>query len=334
MPTEQAATAADKSHIHFRSPGSFRLRVLDHEDCVKIHEASLELLEKTGVMVTSKKAQEIFADHGATIDKLENRVYLPAQIIEKTLATIPSEITIPGREASRDCVMGGDSLGFVNFGSTIWLNDPYKGKRRKALKEDVVQVTRVMDSLDSLDILISMLNATDRSPVTETMHTLAAMMANTTKPVEAIPPAADLIPRMALMGQAVLGEEAFKKRPFFFTGVCVVSPLQLVDDCSEVLMAAVEHGFTTSVLSMCLAGATSPVHLAGTVVQHNAEVLSGLALGQLVKPGAPMFYSSSTTSLDMRFGTAAVGSPEGSVLNAALARMGQYYHIPVRVSGG
>ena len=106
MHTEQAATAADRSHIQLRPPGSFRLRALDHEDCGKIHEASLELLEKTGVVVTSKKAQEIFADHGATIDKLENRVYLPAQIIEKSLATLPSEITIPGREASRDCVMG------------------------------------------------------------------------------------------------------------------------------------------------------------------------------------------------------------------------------------
>ena len=179
-----------------------------------------------------------------------------------------------------------------------------------------------------------MLNATDKSSVTETLHTTAAMLANTTKPVEAIPPTAGLIPKMAAMGEAVMGKEAFRKKPFFFTGVCVVSPLQLVDDCSEVLMAAVEHGFPTSVLSMCLAGGTSPVHLAGTVVQHNAEVLSGLALGQLLKPGAPMIYSSSTTGLDMRFGMAAVGSPEGAVLNAALAQMGKYYHIPVRVSGG
>jgi trimethylamine--corrinoid protein Co-methyltransferase len=114
----------------------------------------------------------------------------------------------------------------------------------------------------------------------------------------------------------------------------VVSPLTLVDDCSEVLMASVAHGFTTSVLSMCLTGGTAPIHLAGTVVQHNAEVLSGLTLGQLVRPGAPMFYSSSTTVLDMRYGMAAVGAPEGAVLNAALAQMGQYYHIPVRVSGG
>ena len=294
----------------------------------------MELLGQTGVVVTSQKAQAVFAGHGARVDKNKNRVFLPPDLVEKALSSMPAEICIPGRDPSRDYTMGGDRLGFVNFGSTVYLNDLETGSRRKALKEDVVQVTRVMDTLDSLKILISMLNATDESPVTETLHTLAAMLANTTKPVEAIPPTANLIPRMAAMGEAAVGRETFRRRPFFFTGVCVVSPLQLVDDCSEVLMAAVEHGFVTSVLSMCLAGGTAPVHLAGTVVQHNAEVLSGLTLGQLIKPGAPMFYSSSTTSLDMRYGMAAVGAPEGALLNAALAQMGRYYHIPVRVSGG
>ncbi|THB72452.1 MAG: hypothetical protein D3926_25565 [Desulfobacteraceae bacterium] len=334
MMTEQAALAADRHPVRYGPPGSLGLMGLSREDCGKIHQASLEILQKTGIVVTSEKAKAIFADHGATVDKSTNRVYLPPGLIEKGLSTIPSTIRIPGRTRDRDYTMGGDSLGFVNFGSTVYLNDLHTGERRKALLDDVMQVTRVMDTLDSLEILISMLNATDRSPVTETMHTLAAMMANSTKPVEAIPPTADLIPKMALMGEAAVGKDAFRKNPFFFTGVCVVSPLQLVDDCSEVLMAAVEHGFVTSVLSMCLAGGTAPVHLAGTVVQHNAEVLSGLTLGQLVKPGAPMFYSSSTTTLDMRFGMAAVGAPEGAVLNSALVQMGKYYNIPVRVSGG
>lgn len=334
MVTQQAAAAAERSQIKLHPPGVLRLNALSSEDCGRIHQASLELLEHTGVVVTSKKAQAVFADHGAFIDKNKNCVYLPPDLIEKAISTIPPEICIPGRDPSQDYTMGGDRLGFVNFGSTVYLNDLYTGKRKKALKADVAQVTRVMDTLDSLKILISMLNATDESPVTETLHTLAAMLSNTTKPVEAIPPSANLIPKMALMGEAAVGRETFRQRPFFFTGVCVVSPLQLVDDCSEVLMAAVEHGFTTSVLSMCLTGGTAPIHLAGTVVQHNAEVLSGLTLGQLVRPGAPMFYSSSTTSLDMRYGMAAVGAPEGALLNAALARMGRYYNIPVRVSGG
>lgn len=334
MLTEQAAIAADKSNITMGPPGALGLQGLNHDDCTRIHEASLEVLDKTGVIITSSKAQAVFADHGARIYKAGNRVCLPPHLVEKALATIPSEICIPGRDSSGDYHMGGDSLGFVNFGTTVYINDLYTGQRRKSVKNDVAQATGLLDKLQSIDILIAVLTCTDKSPVTETLHATAAMLANTVKPVEAAPPTADLIPKMALLGEAAVGKTQFRQRPFFFTGVCVVSPLQLVDECTEVLMAAVEHGFTTSVLSMCLAGGTSPIHLAGTVVQHNAEVLGGLVLGQLLKPGAPMIYSSSTTSLDMRYGTAAVGSPEGSVLNAALAKMGRFYNIPVRVSGG
>jgi trimethylamine---corrinoid protein Co-methyltransferase len=334
MLTEQAENSVAKHNIELKQPGAFGLQSLSQEDCSKIHEATLEILDQVGVIVTSSKAQAVFADHGARIDKTRNLVCLPPQLVEKALATIPSVIRIPGRERARDYIMGGDKLDFINFGTTVFINDLYTGKRRDSVKQDLVEVTRLLDTLSSIKILITALSCTEKSPLTETMHTTAAMLANSTKPVEAAPPTANLIPKMALMGEAAVGKEAFRENPFFFTGTCMVSPLQLVDECSEVLMAAVEHGFVTSVLSMCLAGGTSPIHLAGTVVQHNAEVLSGLVLGQLVKPGAPMIYSSSTTALDMRFGTASVGSVEGAILNAALVKMGRYYNMPVRVSGG
>jgi trimethylamine--corrinoid protein Co-methyltransferase len=188
MMTEQAAIAAKKSQIHLKPPGAPGLKGLSQEDCARIHEASLELLNETGVVVTSPKAQAVFADHGAIIDRATNRVCLPPDLIGGALSAIPSEICIPGRDSSQDYTMGGNRLGFVNFGTTVYLNDLYTGQRRKALNADVVQVTRVMDTLDSLKILISMLNATDKSPITESLHTLAAMLANTKKPVEAIPP--------------------------------------------------------------------------------------------------------------------------------------------------
>jgi len=334
MPIEAIAQTAKKCGVAIEPAAPFRLQSLSDEDCRKIHNATLEVLDQTGIFVSSKRATAIFADHGARVNKQENQVFLSPYIVEKALSTIPNQIRIPGRERSRDYTMGGDSLGFINFGTTVFINDLVTGERRKSITEDVAQATRVLDALNSIEILITVLSCTEKSSLTETMHATAAMLANTTKPVEAVPPTANLIPKMALMGEAAVGKDVFRQNPFFFTGVCVVSPLQLVDECSEVLMASVEHNFVTSVLSMCLAGGTSPIHLAGTVVQHNAEVLSGLILGQLLKPGAPMIYSSSTTSMDMLFGTAAVGSAEGAILNAALARMGRYYHIPVRVSGG
>ena len=124
MVTEEAVSAAENSHICLKPLGALGLKGLSNEDCTRIHQASLELLNTMGVMVTSTKAQSFFADHGAVVDQATNRVCLPPELVERSLATIPSTICIPGRDPSRDYTMGADNLGFVNFGSTVWLNDP------------------------------------------------------------------------------------------------------------------------------------------------------------------------------------------------------------------
>ena len=73
--------------------------------------------------------------------------------------------------------------------------------------------------------------------------------------------------------------------------------------------------------------------LAGTLVVHNAEVLGGIVLAQLVNPGTPCMYGSSTTIFDMKHGTATVGAPEFGMINAALAELAHYYEVPVTVGG-
>jgi trimethylamine--corrinoid protein Co-methyltransferase len=85
---------------------------------------------------------------------------------------------------------------------------------------------------------------------------------------------------------------------------------------------------------LLMAGGSSPVTLAGTLVLHNAEVLSTCVLSQLVRKGAPFVYGSSTCSMDLRFGTAVVGNPETALLNAAIAQISRNYKLPCQVAGG
>lgn len=85
---------------------------------------------------------------------------------------------------------------------------------------------------------------------------------------------------------------------------------------------------------MAMAGGSSPVTLGGTLVTHNAEVLSGVILSQLTRKGAPVIYGSSTTMMDLRTTTAPVGAPELGMINAAVAALAQYYLLPSWVAGG
>jgi trimethylamine--corrinoid protein Co-methyltransferase len=137
-----------------------------------------------------------------------------------------------------------------------------------------------------------------------------------------------------MVAAIVGGMDKLRERPLLTFNTCPVSPLKLVRDCCEIIMEAARSGLAVNVTSMAMAGGTSPVTLAGTLVTHNTEVLSGLVLNQLTRKGSPVIYGSSTTAMDLRLGTASVGTPECAMINAAVARLARYYSLPCFVAGG
>jgi trimethylamine--corrinoid protein Co-methyltransferase len=110
--------------------------------------------------------------------------------------------------------------------------------------------------------------------------------------------------------------------------------LQLIAAAADVIMQAARYWIPIDVLSMAMAGASSPISVSGTLVTHNAEVLAGIVLAQITNPGAPVIYGSSTTTFNMRHGTATVGAPELGMISAAAAELANYYNLPSYVAGG
>jgi trimethylamine:corrinoid methyltransferase-like protein len=137
-----------------------------------------------------------------------------------------------------------------------------------------------------------------------------------------------------IAGAIVGGIKKLKERPILSFTTCPVSPLTLINECCEIIMEAARTGSVINILSMALAGGTSPVTLAGTLVIHNAEVLGGITLNQLVNKGAPVIYGSSTTAMDLKIGSVSVGTPECAVISGAVARLARYYALPSYVAGG
>ena len=110
--------------------------------------------------------------------------------------------------------------------------------------------------------------------------------------------------------------------------------MKLVQDTCEILMETARLDMPVNVISMAMAGGTSPVTLAGTLVNHNAEILSGITLSQLTHKGAPVIYGSSTTAMDLKLAAATVGTPECALISGAVARLARYYALPSYVAGG
>jgi len=113
-----------------------------------------------------------------------------------------------------------------------------------------------------------------------------------------------------------------------------VSPLKLPKHHCEIIMEAAKNGLGVNIVGMAMAGGSAPVHLAGTLVVQNCEVLASLVLNQLTVKGSQFVYGSSTCPMDLKRAVASVGSPETGMISAGVAKLAQYYNLPSFVAGG
>ncbi len=317
-----------------RKSGGFRLEVFTADELNEIHLATLEVLSRTGVFVEDDEAVTIFAEAGAEIDRQQRVVRLPAHLVEDAIRSAPPKVVMCGRDPAHDVVLEDGRVGFTNFGEGIQVVDPYTGELRESRKQDVADCTKIIDALPEIDVVERPLGAHDVPPDTAALHNAEAIFANTTKHATIGPLTGFCARRMIDMAAVIAGgREQLRRRPILTFLTCPVSPLKLVADACRIIIEGVRAGVPINVLSMAMAGGSSPVNLAGTLVMHNAEVLAGIALAQLTVRGAPVIYGSSTTAMDLRFASASVGSPECGMIGAGVACLARFYLLPSWVAG-
>ena len=313
----------------------FGLLLFSEDELDDIHLATLEVLETVGVFVEDEEALEIFDGGGAIIDLTSKMVKIPTYIVEDAIRSAPSKLFLAGRNPKNDIVLESNRVGFTTFGEGVYINDPYTGELRSPTKEDVANTAKLADAMSEIDVYERAVGAHDVPQVVGQLHNAEAAFANTSKHIFMGTFSGYQLGKIVEMAAIISGgEEELKDRPVISFITCPVSPLKLVKDTCEVIIGAARAGLAVNILSMAMAGGSSPVTLAGTLVNHNAEVLSGLVLGQMTKRGAKVVYGSSTTALDLRFGAASVGSPECAMIGAAVAKMAQYYKLPSFIAGG
>jgi trimethylamine---corrinoid protein Co-methyltransferase len=314
--------------------GGLSLNVFTAAEIDDIHVATLEVLERTGVFVEDGEPLDILSDGGCRVDRDTRVVRMPAHVVADALAACPPAIRYCGRTPDRDFMVEPGRVTFTNFDEGIKYIDPYSGDYRDPTIADVADIARLVDAMSDIDGYESAVGATDVPTETYALHGLEAALNNTTKPVgcEAIDKweARKCIELAAIVAG---GEDKLRERPFLGLGVCPVSPLKLPRDATEVIIECSRAGLPDTILSMAMSGGSAPVTLAGTLVQHNAEVLSGVVLAQLTERGSPIIYGSSTTAMDLRYASASVGSPELALIGAAVAQLARQYRLPSYIAG-
>ncbi len=310
-----------------------RAEFLSPEELTTIHEASMALLAKVGVAFHSDEAIAIFKHHGLPVDG--RLVHFSEKQVMDAVASAPSHFTIRGRHPDKDVVVGGDGLVFVPGYGAPFILEPETGRRSPTL-DDYHRLIRLADALPNQDLSGHMLVLPGDVPEgTAHLHMNYAAMVHSDKPFIGSSEGA-LAAKQTMEMAAILFDEpatSLKQKPVTVALVNSLSPLSYSQDMIEALMAYVSWRQPVMIAALIMAGATGPITLAGVLAQQNAEILAGITLAQLINPGTPIIYGSTSTIMEMRNGALAIGSPELSLMATASTQVAHHYGLPSRCGG-
>ena len=313
--------------------GGVGLKLFTGDEIEALHFATLEVLERAGVLVEDDGVIDIFADGGCQVDRETHMVRIPDSVANDCLDLVSPRLVLGGRDSRRDVVLEGRRISFSNHCEASHVNDWRTGEHRPSTKQDVIDAARMIDYLSDVDVFIAPVIASD-CLAAPTVHQYAAAIANTTKPVHALVTNGQETEAIIEVAAAVAGgKDALRERPIVSIGPCPVSPLQLTREFTDALLVCVRAGVPIMPMVMPLAGATGPVTVAGTLVICNALEVASMVLAELAERGARAWTGWGASSMDMRTGLMTGGSPEMILLACGAAELARHYGIPNQVTG-
>jgi len=308
--------------------------VLTDDQIKRIHEASLAVLEKTGVFLDHPKAQEILAGQGARISDDKKRVFFPRDMVEKMLQKTPASFVCGARDSRFDLDMKLGNLYMRQVGGPISLFDMRHSKSTPMTFQDNMNAAILINELPHIDIS-SCMTPQDINPATYDIAVVKGLLENSRKHFWALTVHSSHLKYELEMAAIVAGgREALKKRPLFSGIFCVIDPLRYPHDELERLFLYGQYNIPVRVPITSLVGANAPYPLAGAMTQINSEFLSSVAIVQALCPGLGLWYYTLLQVLDMKSGRSVANGPELMLLYAASAQMARYYNVPSTFSSG
>ncbi|MEM7031420.1 MAG: trimethylamine methyltransferase family protein [Chloroflexota bacterium] len=304
------------------------------ERVAEIHEASMHILENTGIRFQDEEALALWEKAGAKVDHTQQHVWMDRGLIMGLIDKAPASFTFRARNPERHRFIGENAINFFPNAGMVFANDLDSG-RRPGKKEDYVTLTKLIQMTNVLHFAPVQAVVMHDVPVHEKHlqnYWTAATFSD--KPLPGVSHGRIITSDVIAMAKIIFGDDLQPELGPVTGGVINVnSPLVYDDRMLGGLITFAKAGQFVIVTPFILAGAMSPVTVAAAIAQQNAEALAGIALMQLVRPGAPAIYGGFTTNVDMKSGSPAFGTPEGAWALLIGAQLARHYGLPYRGSG-
>ncbi|MFZ0133805.1 MAG: trimethylamine methyltransferase family protein [Desulfobacterales bacterium] len=304
-----------------------RLQVINEAQIAQLHEATLDVLQRTGVKITHTRALEILSAAGARING--DRVKIPGWLVEDAIRKAPSRIVLGTRTGKRTVFLELDKSFFGPSLDCVDYLDPQTHKRTRFISEHVKVTAALCDALPNFQWCMTIGMAEDVPADIADRVIARNVFEHCEKPLVFCCKDTNSVKDTYEMALLLCGgKEMFDEAPTVVHYSEPISPLVYFDPAMDKLIYCAENRIPLINFPAPQCCGSAPATFAGALVQASAESLSGLVVHQLVNPGAPFIYGAFTTIMDMRTTIFSYGAVEMSLMTAAMAQMAQYYRLP------
>jgi len=311
---------------------------LSPEQIKIVHEASLKILEKTGITYEQglEDIVQMLEDNGAAIDRDRKNITFPRDMIIEQVAKAPEKVVLCGQDPKNDLHLTENRVHLGTGGAAIKILDPETGDSRSTTLKDLYEVSRLVDKLDNIHFLVRPCIATDIDEADYDINMFYACLAASSKHVMAGVNDEKGLHNVVEMASMIAGGlDKLIKRPFIsIITSFAISPLKLCTQSTHIMQEANRCRIPVALSSAPMAGSTSPLTMAGTLAQLHAEQLAGITICQLTQAGAPVLYGGIPGMANLKTMGYSGGAVECGMMNAAIHQLSNHIKVPNYNSSG
>ncbi|MFC1964983.1 trimethylamine methyltransferase family protein [Chloroflexota bacterium] len=310
-------------------------RPLTTEDIKQIDQTGRQLLKSVGIKINDSTFLDTLKRAGAQVDYDNQRVRFEQDWLDEVLSHAPSRFILYSRDGKNDLHLGEGKVHFANGGRVFRILDMGTGGYRLTMLRDVANTATLVDHLDYIRFYIIACQAHDLEPQNYHLNDFYHAFNHTTKHVMGGCDNLEGVKQMWELASVIAGgENRFSEKPFVSVITNPISPLTIEANTLNILNFCTTHGIPATCAPAPIAGATAPATLAGTLSQMHAESLAGVAISQVLCPGAKVLYGAVPMTMDLRNMELAMGSVEMTMMNATAVQLAKCYNLPIYASGG
>ena len=308
------------------------IRVLSDQLIDQILDEAMRVLAETGMEIRGAEMRRRLLAAGLPANAAGDRVLFPRDVVERAVKTAPSSFWLYDRDGNPHADLGGDRVHFVPGSSGLKWQDHRTGEVRLATSADFVEYVRLADGLEHIAYLATAFSTNaDIEPQVSDAWRLYMALANSRKPIVSGAFTENGVPRMVEMLRLFRADaEDLRARPLSMFTITASGNFRYSEDSCQNLLDCVEAGIPVEIVPVTLMGLVAPVTTVGATVFHTVDVLAGITMAQVIRPGAPVMFGGAPATFHMKKASSPMSAIEAFALDAAYVEVGKRLGLPTQ----